>query len=97
MLTHRSQRSLKPIGLGKSACEDQEHVLYLGKSMQTSGKDRFLQGAFILIMNVKKREAHREFYFETEGMLLMQNRLISRQNRLILRQIRLTSITLMAN
>ena len=50
-----TQRSLKPIGLGKSACEDQEHVLYLGKSIQTSAKDRFLQDAFILIIKVKKK------------------------------------------
>ena len=49
------QRSLKPIGLGQSDCEDKEHVLYLGKSIQTSAKDRFLQDAFILIINVKKR------------------------------------------
>ena len=47
------QRSLKPIGLGQS--EDQQHVLYLGKSIQNSAKDRFLQDTFIFIINVKKR------------------------------------------
>ena len=55
VLTHRSHRSLKPIGLGQSTCEDQEHVLYLGKSIKSSAKDRFLQDALILITNVKKK------------------------------------------
>ena len=65
-------RSLKPIGLGQSACEDKEHVLYLGKSIQTSATDRFLQDAFIFKINVKKiGDALREFVCSSLGCPFM--------------------------